>query len=200
MSNLNNLLSKVIIFGAGAGIGSLVTWKLVKTKYERIAQEEIDSVKEVYSKKKPTIDECIEQIVEESEKPQQGKSINDKPDIMEYAKTIKSLHYTSDDDEEEEDEEMVQDKPYVISPDEFDEIGYEIETLTYYADGVLTDYYDEIIDDVDDVVGVESLNHFGENEGDEDAVYVRNDSREHDYEILRDTRNYHDIHSESTED
>ena len=36
----------VLVFAAGAAIGSAVTWKVVKTKYERFAQEEIESVKE----------------------------------------------------------------------------------------------------------------------------------------------------------
>ena len=45
---MNSTLSKVLIFAAGAAIGSAVTWKLIKEKYERIAQEEIDSVKEVF--------------------------------------------------------------------------------------------------------------------------------------------------------
>ena len=59
------------------------------------------------------------------------------------------------------------------------------------ADGVLADDMDEIIEDVDEVVGEDSLNHFGEFE--EDSVYVRNDERKCDYEILRDNRNYADV-------
>ena len=47
----NSILSKAFIFAVGAAIGSAVTWKLVKTKYEKIADEEIESVKEVYLKK-----------------------------------------------------------------------------------------------------------------------------------------------------
>ena len=34
-----------LAFIAGAGIGSVCTWQLLKRKYELIAQEEIDSVK-----------------------------------------------------------------------------------------------------------------------------------------------------------
>ena len=45
---MNNTFKNVLIFAAGAFIGSAVTWKLVKTKYEKIAQEEIDSVKDFY--------------------------------------------------------------------------------------------------------------------------------------------------------
>ena len=41
-------MKAVISFVAGAAIGSLLAWKFAKDKYERIAQEEIDSVKEYY--------------------------------------------------------------------------------------------------------------------------------------------------------
>ena len=43
-------LVKAFIFVAGAAIGSAVTWKVVKNKYEQITQEEIKSVKEEYSR------------------------------------------------------------------------------------------------------------------------------------------------------
>ena len=56
---MNNKFTNFIMFTAGAAVGSVVTWKLLKTKYERLAQEEIDSVKEVFSKRQstPTTDE-----------------------------------------------------------------------------------------------------------------------------------------------
>ena len=47
---MNKSLSNAILFTIGVAIGSLVTWKVVKTKYERVAQEEIDSVKAEYEK------------------------------------------------------------------------------------------------------------------------------------------------------
>ena len=53
------------------------------------------------------------------------------------------------------------------------------------------DLITESIEDVDDVVGEDSLNHFGEFE--EDSVYVRNDERKCDYEILLDHRRYADV-------
>lgn len=46
--------SKVIFcsgFVCGAMVGAIGIWKYVENKYERIAQEEIDSVKNVYSKR-----------------------------------------------------------------------------------------------------------------------------------------------------
>ena len=52
---------------------------------------------------------------------------------------------------------------------------YDTISLTYYSDNVLADEDNEIIEDVEGVVGEDSLNHFGEYE--DDAVYVRNNAR-----------------------
>jgi hypothetical protein len=82
-------------------------------------------------------------------------------------------------------------KPVVISPTEFGDIDdYEIITLFYYADGVLTDELDEPLEDIEGSVGLESLTTFGDYE--EDAVHVRNDRLRVYYEILRELRNYND--------
>ena len=83
-------------------------------------------------------------------------------------------------------------KPYVISPEEFGEFeDYERISLSYYADQILADEDDEKVEDVDNVVGLESLIHFGEFE--DDSVFVRNDRLKCDYEILLDQRTYSDI-------
>ena len=77
---------------------------------------------------------------------------------------------------------------YVIPPESFGEVGYEEVSLTYYADGTLAYDDDSIVRNVDKVVGVGSLNTFGEYE--DDSVFVRDDEHKIDYEILRDTRSY----------
>ena len=66
-----------------------------------------------------------------------------------------------------------------------------LSSLTYTADGVLLDDMNEIVDDIEEVVGEDSLEHFGEYE--DDPVYVRNDAKKCDYEILLDQRNYQEI-------
>lgn len=54
---------------------------------------------------------------------------------------------------------------------------------------MLLDDNGEIVDELESTVGVDSLNHFGEFE--EDSVYVRNDARKCDYEILADEAPYY---------
>ena len=206
---MNSTLKGVLIFVLGAAAGSLATWKLIEKKYKDIAQEEIDSVKDTFSKMKkneypdkledyPDFEEFDDSDdsddVEEEPKPEQKIDRNNKPDIVEYAKILSETGYTNyaerQDKKEKKGVEPVEDeRPYVISPDEFGEKdGYENVTLTYYADGVLTDYFDNVISNVDEVVGFDSLDHFGEYE--DDVVFVRNEKMETDYEILRDLRDF----------
>lgn len=173
---MNNILSKSIIFIAGAAIGSAVTWKLVEKKYERIAQEEIESVREMYSKR--ALEEDNEDIPEEY--------YEQKTDRAEY-KNIAKMYKGDTLDSEEDDENMF--GPYVIPPEDFDEEGYETVSLYYYEDGVLEDMLTkEIIENVDELVGKESLTHFGEYE--DDSVFVRNDRLRTDFEILRVSERY----------
>ena len=59
------MINKILIFAAGVAIGSAVTWKLIKDKYKKLADEEIASVKEVWNKKHPTIEDVAEACVKE---------------------------------------------------------------------------------------------------------------------------------------
>lgn len=45
-----------VMFVLGAAVGSVATWQYVKKKYEQIAQEEIDSVKEIFSRRESATD------------------------------------------------------------------------------------------------------------------------------------------------
>ena len=172
---MNNVVTNVIMFSAGAVVASAVTWKLTKTKYEQFAKKEIDEVKEYYKNKNSTTDVTKN---------------NEKQDVADYASKLAGLSYDVGIDISKKGEPtMTNDGPYVISPDEFGENDYETVSLTYYADKVLADEYDEVVEDIDEKIGRESLLHFGEYE--DDSVFVRNDQSETDYEILMDTRSYY---------
>lgn len=196
---MNNKLINIAMFAAGATIGSVVTWKLIKTKYEQITQEEIDSMREYYEDKYEGESEAENTANLDSESVVEGvkalakQTVPDNPDLMEYAAKIAKEHgytYYSNAEEREDKEEMVN-EPYVISPDEFGETDYETITLTLYADGVLADDMDNVIEDPDFMVGDDIESHFGEYE--DDTVFVRNDDQRTDYEICRDERNFSDV-------
>lgn len=189
---MKNILSSLFIFAAGAGIGSVVTWKLLKTKYEQIAQEEIESVKEVFAriydpenKETESVEENADEEQPKLDKPKTKAQMDfeDMVDIIEeqgYAEVEKGGPGP-----------MANSKPYVIEPEEFGESDYETVTLTYYTDGVLADDGMYIIEDVADVVGEDFAEHFGEYE--DDSVHIRNDARQIDYEILQEARAFSDV-------
>lgn len=174
----------LVAFIFGVAAGGYASWKYAKKKYEAIAQEEIDSVKEAFSKKEIVADYISH-----------GKTevLNDMADII-AAKKVKSEEPTLSDYTDVINQHNYADKPYVITPEEFGEMeDYESISLLYFADGVLTDDDYELVDDVEGTIGSESLNHFGEYE--DDSVFVRNDARRCDYEILKDLRNYDEVMS-----
>ena len=172
------ILSNIGMFVAGAAIGSLVTWKLVKTKYERIAQEEIDSVKEVFSKRE---EKSSEKDIDEDDS--ETESLEDIID--------ESCYKTESTDKEEKKEMNNSDRPYVITPEEFGDSDYAIISLTYYTDGTVTNEKNKIVANVDELIGLDSLDHFGEYE--DDSVFVRNDALQIDFEILKDWRDYSEV-------
>lgn len=195
---MNDTLSKVFIFAAGAVIGSAVTWKFVETKYKKIADEEIASVKSVYSKKTIPADriEAGKMPIDISKKePEFKPSEADLINLKNKLETNGYVDYTMKKEKKEEEDDM---EPYVIPPEDFDEEGYQVESLTYWNDGVLTDELDQVVFDIPGTVGEDSLSHFGEYE--DDSVFVRNDRTRTDYEILLDTRNFKDVHPDKWED
>lgn len=177
------------MFALGAAVGSFATWKIIKDKYERIAQEEIDSVKQVFSKRAEKLNNEFDEAQQKPKKDDSNQAIaNDK-----YKNILNKHNYTKySESETKEAHSMDEFEPYVIPPEEFGELDdYETISLTYYSDGMLTDDQDNIIEDVVGAVGWDYEDHFGEYE--DDSVFIRNDARKCDYEILRDERCYRDL-------
>ncbi len=77
----------------------------------------------------------------------------------------------------------------LIAPEEFGcKKDYDSVFLVYYADGVLTDEWDNIIENVETLVGQNAFRYFGHYDDEPDLVYVRNDCLRADFEIGRDLR------------
>ena len=207
-----DLMIKGFIFVAGAAIGSVVTWKMVKTKYEQIAQEEIESVKEAFSNKDITVEDVAKAAVKE------GFNVDVSVENREYSAAervdpespsvpyeirdiVKKLGYVSElnekekpdepnEENKEEEEEDMDSKPYVISPDEFGDCEYITVSLSYYLDGIVTNEQGKIVTNIDELIGEDFADHFGEYE--DDSVFVRNDRLGMDFEILKDYRDYYE--------
>ena len=107
-------------------------------------------------------------------------------------------NYTNYNKIEETSKQTVNDMPYMINPEDFgEEEGYDTLTLTYFADKVLVDDVDDVIDDPDPVVGLENLKVFDEFNA--SAIYVRNDIWKTDFEILKDDWEWKDIQEPEVE-
>ena len=196
-------LKGIVIFGVGAAIGALTSYVVTRNKYEQILQEEIDSVKETYKRRAEekckldedeTVGSQVEEKIEEPEFTEEERE--------EYKQRVSEsgyVNYTKYAKKDEEQEEYNHipvtdpyDRPYVINAEEYgEEPGYDTMVLTYFADKVLVDDLDDIVENPDDVVGLDNLNIFEEFGA--STVYVRNDVLMVDYEILKDDFKYSDL-------
>lgn len=166
-------LTYFVIFAVGAITGAVATMTYFKTKYEQIAQDEIDSVKETFSKLKPKEEKS------ENNSEEEKKALSDIVNKHDYTSFSKS-------NVKKEEEPLKDDKPYVISPMQVGDDDFECNTLTLYSNKVLTNELDEPIegDELKALIGgTEVYDHFGDYEP--DVVYVRNETLQTDFEIIR---------------
>lgn len=188
---MTSVLNKIIIFITGAALGSVVTWKVLQKRYnERINEEMTEFKKAQRDESMEKLEQMHADLMEKKEEveaheatlkvDENGSSLT-KP-IENWETTSKHYRGILEDEGYSDDDDGP--APYVIPPEEFgnDADEYDLISLNYYEDGVLADDWDDVIEDVDRVVGKDSLTHFGEYE--DDSVYVRNDRLKCEYEIL----------------
>lgn len=129
-----------LIFAAGVAIGSVATWLAIKKKYADLAQEEIDSVKDIYAK---INQEAIDKAA----------AAKNKPDISIYTQAVMASEPEQEETEQINASEDYEEYPiiekvmYEIEPGEFasyDNYNTKISIL-YFEDNVFTDErYDKI--------------------------------------------------------
>lgn len=208
-----NIFINIGLFAVGAAVGSVATWKIVKTKYENEIITLVDQFNECLEEDLDDCDDIDEDDIEEENNEAEIK----KAEVVSYNDITSSYISNSDrkniDDVKKEidgiieketsriidkcnnivnneriDDYMNKDAPYLIPPEELGEEGYEVITLIHYSDGNIVEYGStDVVDDLKGAIGDINVNdHFGDHVGDPDSVYVRNDARGVDYEILRD--------------
>lgn len=215
---MSNTLSKIMLFMGGAAVGSAITFLVVRDKYEKMLSEEInynESHKQIMENQKE-LKEILEEVYPDKEntKPEEGRDLIENDELTydpeayqrerakneafnkrceEYAEKCKQYQNGELEDEEEDDGSMT--APYVISPDEFGDLGYEMVYLSLYADGVVAYDDDNSFMDEDDVNmllgGDENLDQMGKFEP--DILHIRNENEYTDYEITRDLRKYSEV-------
>ena len=195
-------MNKFLCFVLGAAAGAGVTWYFSKRYFQKLRDEEVQSVIETFKPK-------AEEKSADTEEPASAQPRTSAPSynterrskLQAYNALIRETHYDHRSPkerlEEDPDEPPPGDnvtKPYSISPEDFDTLdNYDVVIFTYYADDVLVDEDNEplTVDEIIWSVGADFASHFGEYE--DDSVHIRNDMRQIDYEILRDLRKYGDL-------
>ena len=208
---MNRKIINLIIFTVGAAFGSAVTWKIVKDRYEKIVQEEIKSVKEVFSDR-------FNHSNEESSSEESDEEMSEEDPVSDYRKIcwddledldpseLEEEEYQADLIEYEDIANIYKEggadnmptsesrEPYVIEPIEFGELDdYKTFELTYYEDGILEDEDYDIVKNPEEILGPDALGSFGEYE--DDSVFVRNERLRADFQILKDYRTYDEARS-----
>jgi hypothetical protein len=197
-------MNKITSFMFGVCIGSLGTYFITKKIIEERTDEEIESVVSTF---KNRFDK-VEKILTEEQKKEVGiysvpndileEHNDEKDDKISYKEKTEELGYVKgvdlSDNQDQHAEYVVNigSAPYIITEEEFGEIGNEEETLILYADGILATEDEDPIDDVESLIG-NCLNEMGEHD---DLMYVRNQENETDYVILRSEKMYKDIVTE----
>ena len=180
----------LLIFAAGLAVGAVAGALAVKNKVLADAKAEIEEVRDYYRSQRGEVQreevEEVKEVVEETIDRVQDmiKEHDNKKEHVNYNKLVQNYNPSKN--------VVEYDDPFIIDPSEFGENDdYDTMTLTYFADGVLVDDVDDIVDEPDIVVGLENLKVFEEYGA--SSVYVRNDIYKTDYEIIRDDWNYSDL-------
>lgn len=84
-------------------------------------------------------------------------------------------------------------EPIIVTQEEFmqNDSGYEQSTLTFYrGDHVLTDERENVIEDLNEVVGAENMTKFGSNSSDPSVLHIRNGRLQMEFEVCLSENSY----------
>jgi len=214
--NVNKaVVTEVVIFGLGLSIGGGVAYALTKRKYVKLIDEEIESVKQTYDRRyksgefaTPAAALATVRNLEE-----QREDIDEQLD--DFSKEIRDLGYdgapTEAPDPEipvitnlGEVEVTVEDlpmpdnmEPHVISYEDFmdaDWNHFDKISITYFQqDDTLMDDNEEVIPDIENLLGPDATSSFGGISQDPDQVFIRAGKMRTDFEVTRDVRSYQEV-------
>ena len=197
MDKIKHLYSALYVL-CGAVLGSGVTYIIVRDKFEKIAQEEIDSVKAHYKKKNAELVEAVTELTPENQDPlfepesetkvkqivveneYVSKSSIDMESLKEHFPLAKSTREAAHRPQVITYEQFAEEKPH------FDKV-----TLTYYMeDDTLTNESEEVIPDPNSCVGTDAL---GDLDEENMSIYVRNNATSTDYEVVASIGAYSEV-------
>lgn len=210
---MKNLFIFIITSAITGVVGYKIGYSISKKHYEGLADKEVASVmkslKEHYENKLPnnvenTKGEDVEKPKEKKNAPidipksaEKGTKVKDKKAIdygRQYRTTSEPERIPGNpgnDIKHLKKEEVDTTKPYIITSEEFNDSENECITLFYCSDKVLTDDDFNQITNIGIVGGYVILDQMGRY--DSDCLYVRDEAKGVDYEILLDERTYDQI-------
>lgn len=200
---MNNTIKYILIFAAGAGCGFLVAKKVLVKGYAEL-EEELVSGQELIEKRYAEMEDLADSVQKDIYNAkssleeglytrEQNKAKREKIDYSKisrlrvedpipiYADGLTPIGAIDITPETSED-------PYIITDQEFtDEFPhFDKTTLYYYAyDDVLTDEDESLIDDIDAIIGDETLNIFADMSPAQNSIWVRNECLGSDFEVIR---------------
>lgn len=211
---MNDNIKLLGTFIGGAAIGSLITFALVKEKYEALIDGEIEAMKLFYEdrysdKEEPNEEEEPEVVddLREATSIKEGIAV----EVEEYTKYTDRYKPSTneerpnEDDYHEEDNEMPpvlnedyekEDYPYVISFHDYTESMThidKIELVYFKGDDVLVDDQDNIIDNVEYLIGEDNLFELGNDPETPNVLYIRNPKTGADYEIIQNDASFREV-------
>lgn len=200
----------------GFAAGYFVARKRLEQEFEDLAKREIAEAKQFYSvlhkkDKFETPEAAVAELIpsdEQNEFTQAATAMKvyqgDLEDKIQPHDVIQQNVFVaaqvnvnlSDADWEKELRNRTEEAPYVLNQQEFmanDNDNVQV-TLTYYAgDKTLVDEREDLIDNIDKLIGEYNLEKFGHWSGDARILYVRNDVKDLDFEIVLDDRKYAEV-------
>lgn len=185
------VIGTIIGFILGAAAGITGGYFYTKNKYLAKADAEIESVRKVYEKhfgkENASKDDLVEKKPENKMDIRTHSSIenNIQTEYKKYTKLYKNEPISTSK------EKNSRDNFSIITPEEFRDSDYDTETLIWYADKILTDADNNIIHNINEVIGPEALNTFGRYL--DDTVYVQDDNKQIVYEIIWDSRKFSSV-------
>lgn len=207
----------------GALTGSVAVFFILNEKYKKMAEDEINEIRQLYKEQKKKFQEETEAYQEEVDKLNtelKWKELEDldeedenddemteydhfvEEDMLKHQDHNQRVNYSSSikySDIPEEDRPYREDDAFIIAPEHFGEDeDMDVCTLYYFADGTLTDDNYVPVDDVIFTVGEDALDSFGTYE--EDCVYVENPKLHSYFEILKDPRTFDEYSNEHPND
>jgi|GEM_PF-4719612 len=191
-------MKNILCILLGGAVGSTATYFIVKDKYERKLQAErekmVEEVNDIQTKIldiKETLDKPEENEDEEQEEEDDKKvaahlnfyksTIDDvnknTDDLDKFLKSTNNIHVMSSEEQERKD------NIFIITPEEFDNVGYEVRYWYLYSDGIVADETDSIVDETE--VRYSLANCLNTDWDDDYVIHIRNNNEEVDYEIKK---------------